>query len=477
LLFLADSELPLPALQNNRARTGFTVVPALASYALLHTPLYNIDSCYIERVRATELGVWMRFLRKMVLVLVASLVWMLQTGCDDYYRPVANPIITPGGQPQTAHYAWVVNFNPNGAGTTTEIDVSGDSNLAVTTMGNGSIAEAFPPSSLALFVANRNNDTVSEYLPTLAGPVTTISLLPGSHPVYLNSGHSGVMYVLNSGPNSACPNSGSISAIPISTLSVSSTTCVGSNPTVMVQSSATFYTYVVNQGDGSVSVLNPSGSVVGLITTQNGGLGQSPVFLTASNDGNYIFIVTQGDGVHPGMLDIVSATSASVAATVPLGVLPTFATVDPTLNRLYVTNSGDNTVSVFDTSNISTSGTPPIPLLATVPVGTRPVGVTPLLSGSLFYVANAGSNDVTVVSANSFSPLTTVALPTGANPVYIASDPTSAKVYVANYGAASISIIRTVDNVLTQDIPAPPQQAGCTQPSCLLQNPVMIVTQ
>ena len=418
----------------------------------------------------------MRFLRKTVLLSMAFLVWMLQTGCDDYYRPVANPIITPGGQPQTAHYAWVVNFNPNGAGSTTELDVSGDTNLAVTTMGSGSIAEAFPPSSLALFVANRDNDTVSEYLPTLAGAVTTISLLSGSHPVYLGSAQSGSMYVVNSGPNSACPNSGSVSTIPISTLSVSNTTCVGNNPTKMAQSSVNSYIYVLNQADNSVTVMKPGGPVVGTITAQSWGMGQSPVFLIASNDGNYIFILTQANATHPGMLDIVNAGAASVAASEPLGVLPTSAAVDPTLNRLYVTNSGDNTVSVFDTSNINISNSPPIPLLATVTVGTNPIAVTPLLSGTLFYVANSGSNDVTVVSANSFSPLTTVPLPTGANPVFITSDPTSSKVYVANQGAGSTSIIQTSNNALTRNISAPPQQAGCTS-SCALQQPVMIVTQ
>src|SRR5271165_2477584 len=414
----------------------------------------------------------MKLLGKIGLLAFAATLWVLNLGCGNQYRPVANPIITPGGQPQTAHYAWVVNFNPNGPGTTTEIDVSGDTNLAVNNMGVGSIAEAFPPNSLALFVANRDNDTVSEYLPTLAGPITTISLLSGSHPVYLNSNQAGNMFVLNSGPNSACPNGGSVSTIPLLSLSVSSTVCVGSSPTAMAQSSVNSYIYVLN-GDGTVSVINNNGALAGTITSQPG---QSPAAITASNDGNYIFIVTKGDGVNPGALDIVGAGATTVAASVPLGVQPTFAVSDPSLNRLYVANTGDNTVSVFDESNVNPSGSTPIPLLATVTVGTGPIGITALANGSLFYTANAGSNDVTVVSANSFSPLTTVTLPSGANPVFIASDPTSSRVYVADQGTAETSIIRTGDNALVQSIAAPTQQSGCTS-SCALQQPVMIVTQ
>src|SRR5208283_2666420 len=263
----------------------------------------------------------MKFSRNVGLLALAASLWALQTACGDQYRPVANPIISPGGQPQTSHFAWVVNFNPNGAGTTTEIDVSGDTNLAVNSMGNGSIAEAFPPNSLALFVANRDNDTVSEYLPTLAGAITTISLLSGSHPVYLNSAEDGVMFVLNSGANSMCKKSGSVSSIPVSTLSVSFTTCTGPNPTVMAQSSINNYIYVVN-GDGSISVLSPSGpALVGTIAPPNG---QTPVYVTASVDGSYIFAITKGASGSAGTLQIIATGATSVAASVPLGMQPTF---------------------------------------------------------------------------------------------------------------------------------------------------------
>jgi DNA-binding beta-propeller fold protein YncE len=416
----------------------------------------------------------MKLSRKHVFLVAFFLLFEL--GCGDQYRPVANPIISPGGQPQMTHFAWVLNYNPSGAGTTTQIDVSGDTNTAVNTMGLGSTAEAFPGNSLALFVANGGNDSVSEYLPTLNGPVTTINLPPGSHPVALGSAQTASLYVINSGINSTCPSTGSISTIKVTTLAVTNTTCVGTNPIALVQAPPSGFVYVVNQGDNSVSVFNPAGpSIVGTITTSNG-LGQNPISVTASLDGKWIFVVTQGDGINPGALDIISSTGTTVAASVPLGVGPTFSIIDKNLNRLYVVNTGDNTVSAFDSSNVNLSNSPPINLLGTAAVGTMPIGLTPLANGTVFYVLNSGSNDVTVVSANSFSSQTTVALPSGADPVFIASDPGSSKVYVADKGLGQTTIIQTSNNTISQNIPAPSQVPGCTS-SCALQQPVMILSQ
>ncbi len=415
----------------------------------------------------------MKFSRETGFLAVLAFLLFVPLGCGNQYRPVANPIVSPGGQPQTPHFVWVLNFNPTGQGSTTEIDVSGDSNIAVNSMGVGSIAEAFPGTSLALYVANSGNDSVSQYLPTLQGAVTTISLLSGSHPVALASAQNTAMYVVNSGANSACPNSGSISTISQATLAVTNTTCVGLNPIALVQSPSDGFIYVINQGDssvpGSVTVFNPAGpSVTGTVN-----VGPNPVSVTVSADGDWIFVVTQGDAKTPPTLDIISSGSTTVAGTAALGVQPTFSIVDSNSNRLYVANTGDNTVSVFDAANVVSGPPATIPLLATVPVGTGPVGIAELPNGSMFYVANAGSDDVTVVSGNSFSPLATVALPAGANPVWIASEPTSTKIYVADKGTSQTTIINTVNNSVAQNILAPSQITNCNV--CALQQPVMIL--
>jgi DNA-binding beta-propeller fold protein YncE len=68
-----------------------------------------------------------------------------------------------------------------------------------------------------------------------------------------------------------------------------------------------------------------------------------------------------------------------------------------------------------------------------------------------------------------------VALPAGANPVFITADPTSQKVYVADPGTSQTTIIQTSNNTVAQNIAAPAQNPSCTS-SCVLQSPVMIVT-
>ena len=84
----------------------------------------------------------MKGFRGTIFLLLAAFILLAELGCGDQYRPVANPIIGPGGQPQSTHYAYVVNYNPNGDGSTTKIDVSGDTVSWVQTLGVGSIYEA-----------------------------------------------------------------------------------------------------------------------------------------------------------------------------------------------------------------------------------------------------------------------------------------------------------------------------------------------
>jgi YVTN family beta-propeller protein len=421
----------------------------------------------------------MKGFRGTAFLLLAAFLLLLELGCGDQYRPVANPIVGPGGQPQNVHFAYIVNYNPNGDGSTTTIDVSGDSVSWLQPMGVGSIYEDLL-SLNGLFIANSGSDTVSDFPAYSSGAVTTIGLLPGSHPLFLTSTKNGTMYVLNSGFNSACPTTGSVSSIATITASVTNTACVGLNPINMVQAASGGQIFVLNQGDnmgqGSVSVLDPA--TLDLVKTLNpgDGLGLNPVYATSSVDGSYIFVVTQGDGIHPGALDILTpGTTPAVAASVPLGVKPTYSYLDPHLNRLYVTNRSDNTVSVFDASNVNVANSPPIPSLSPpVAVGTAPAGIVALKDGTRFYVANSGSNDVTVVSATSFAVLKTVAV--GVGPIFVAADPGSTKVYVANPGSFSTSIIQTANDTVSATIAAPAQDPACTA-SCALQQPMMVVTQ
>lgn len=428
----------------------------------------------------------MRCLRKFTVIVLCLLFLVIELGCGQQYRPVANPIVGSGGQPQTTHFAWVVNYNPIGSGSSTKIDVSGDTNLQVLTMGPGSIFEAYQGvSNGAMFVANRDGDSVSQFSLIGATAVLNVSLYPGSRPVSLASQASAEMYVVNSGTNTVCPHTGSLSVISTSSLVATNTVCVGVTPRPIVQLPSvttngvanTQKVYVANEGDNTISVYSPVTQSITATITQANGLNLNPVAMVASSDGNYVFVVTQGNGSSAGTLDIITTSNDAVAASVPIGVGPTAITLDTFLNRLYVANTGDNTVTVFDATNVAIGVNPAIRTLATVNVGASPVSVAALPNGLSFYVANSGSNDVSVVSSNSFSVVATV--PVGQNPVFVATEPTSTKVYTANAAGGTISIILVSNNSVVVNLPAPQQDPNCDPKAttCPLQRPQMILTQ
>jgi len=400
---------------------------------------------------------------------------VLGLGCGDQYRPVANPIVGQGGQPQTVHYAFVVNSSPAGNSSAVQLDVSGDTRLQIQPTGAGAVAESFlAGNNSALFTANSLADSVSEFVTfqTFA-PVTTINLPIGSRPIALTTTRPGSLYTLNSGANINCPTTGSLSIISTGALAVTSTSCVGPNPVSFAQLPSATKIYVANQADNSISVFDPDLGAVASTITQSMGLGLNPVFVLGSPDSSAVFVVNKGDGTNPGSLSIIDTSVDTVAQNIPLGVAPSFAYIDNHLLRLYVVNSGSNSVTVFDLSKLSLTSNPALPTLATVTVGSGPVGLTTLPDGSKFYTANATSNDVTVVSASSYSVLKTVQV--GQNPVWIASEPTSSKIYTANKIGGSVSIIQTVNDTLVTNMPSPPVDPNCTQ-SCVLQQPNMVVT-
>src|ERR1035441_2375358 len=130
----------------------------------------------------------MRFLRRITVIVPCLLFLLMELGCGDQYRPIANPIVSPGGQPQTTHFAYVLNYNPSGNGSSTKIDVSGDTSLQVVSTGLGSVAQSFQGSVAgAMFVANRDSDTVSEFTLIATPAVINIALYPRSRPVSLRS--------------------------------------------------------------------------------------------------------------------------------------------------------------------------------------------------------------------------------------------------------------------------------------------------
>ena len=80
-------------------------------------------------------------------------------------------------------------------------------------------------------------------------------------------------------------------------------------------------------------------------------------------------------------------------------------------------------------------------------LGLVPVHAALVLNGTRVYAANSGDDTVASFSPTSAAPVTTISLPTGSTPSFVATTET-ATVYVANTGNNTVSAIATTNNVI-----------------------------
>jgi len=376
------------------------------------------------------------------LVALLALTWL---GCGNEFRPVATPTFPGGGDPQGQRQAVAVNNAGGAIGSTTNINVSGDTVVASHTVGKGPVHAGTTPGGARIFVANLGDDSVSTYLTLLASATPiTISLPAGSAPVFAHSTQSTRMYIANSG-------TGTVGVIDANTNVLTDLVAVGSNPVALAEQPSGAKLYCVNQNDGTVTAI----STVDKLVVATIPVGNMPSFAVSNDTGAFIFVANQADGT----VSVIDTATDTVTATLTVGAGPNFLFFDNSLKRVYVTNSGDGTVSV-----IRADVSPPVILGTPITVGATPLSVTALADGSRAYVANSGSGTVSVIltSNNTVSKTITV----GTNPVSIAASSESSKVYVANRGSNTISVIRTTDDTVVVNAPT-----TSTQPVWVLTVP------
>lgn len=367
---------------------------------------------------------------------------VLLAGCGDTYRPIALPILQPGGDPQVTRVATVVNNNNGGPGSTTTVDATGDTNIGNFQVGSDPVHAAFWfGSSSRIYVANRSADSVSYFAPAAIGSSVAVVTLPtGARPVYVSSVAVSFVYVAESGTNN-------VAIIDAGLGILSKELPVGINPVAIAQTPDGQWAYVANKGSNTVSLIDTINQVIDVTLPT----GNSPVWVTAKNDSSTVYVLNQGSGT----ITVIDAVNKTVVGTVSVGASPRMMVFDKVNHRLYVANTGSNTVSVFNAD-------PQIPvLLATVTVGNGPAAIAPLPDGSRFYVANAGCSDainltgctgntVSIVDALSFAVRKTLTV--GIAPVAMAATPESTKVIVANRDSNNINDIRTLDDTVIATI-------------------------
>ena len=398
---------------------------------------------------------------------------VLAVGCGDTFRPVVNPIFSPSGDPALFHLAFVVNKNaPANAGAVSNIDVSGDTSIAVTPVGVGPVHAAFlPPGESRIFIANRDQDTVTSFIPSSSStPSSTLNLAPGSSPVFLATTESSRMYVANSATGTvgviAAPQNTLITEIP-----------VGSNPSALAETPDGKKLYAVNQGSGTVSVIDTGNDTV--ITTVT--VGSSPVWALVSADALSLYVLNQGSN----SISVINTTTDVVTATVPVGNTPNFMHFDRRLSRLYVSNTGSNSITV-----LNASATPPV-LIKDIPVAAGVTSVAALSDGTGAYAAslqvgstatmtlsviNALNN--TVSKTISFPSVSAVSACSGTRfRAFVAAAADGSKVYLSSCDAGVTHVMRTSNNTLVLNLLSPPSANAPPSPGAQPppQNPVFIL--
>lgn len=166
--------------------------------------------------------------------------------------------------------------------------------------------------------------------------------------------------------------------------------------------------------------------------------------------GPYAYIAHTKAGATNGTLSVVDTTAElafSIIAQISLQAGPVGVALNPAGSKVYVTNSGSNSVSVIETGK---HGIVPIAdptnvgnTRSYIDLGTGkvPWGIAVSTSGSKVYVANSGENSVSVIDAESNTVNKNIA--SVGRPYGIAVNPIKPKLYVTNYNDNTVAVIDT----------------------------------
>ncbi len=416
-------------------------------------------------------------------------------GCGQTYRPVVSAVNPVGPAAQPTKYAVAVSSpSPTGAGLITVVDFSGDTVVATqpilvnptylvilaaggsayaingadgltqipnitspTNLGPNAVVETTLPTGAnaqtlnaftlgntqRLLVPEAGRSAVAVLSLPAAGPALQQEITVGANPTYV-VGNDGTprAYVLS--------GTGQAAAIEGSSLSVSATIPVGTNPVYGVQTADQRRAFITNKGSGTVSVINVTNNALDAPNSTIA-VGQNPVWADLATTTNELVVLNAGDGTNPGSVSIVSIPLCnalaqpnnpscnpanpvdgtgfgSVIATVPVGVNPTQVAVLADGSRAYVVNQGR------------------LPLT----LGPNDPGV----SGSVS-VVNLVSGTVTATIAAASNPSTPTAVPTcpdgstlsciygNPNTLAVTNSTPTGKVYVTSNQSNYMTVIET----------------------------------
>jgi DNA-binding beta-propeller fold protein YncE len=424
-------------------------------------------------------------------------------GCGNTYRPVVATIgiVGPAGQP-TKYAVAVSSPSATSNGLMTMVDFSGDTVLVTATVGMNPYYLALNSSGTTGYTLNSDHTLTSFAISTslISSQVQESTLPPASSPVSVFTTASSV-FISDPGINA-------FDQLVSTPPSLKQELPVGSgySPLYVVGQSGAARAYAITpstgSGPGLVSAIeNPGSLTLSPTISTTLPVGSGPVYGVMTTDYKRAFILNQGDGTvtvinaQTNALDSLPSTSLS---TIKVGARPVWADLAPGLDELVVANEGDGvstpgSVSIINIPLCSASALPKNPncdltnpidaatfgtsaTALPIPVGINPIMVSVLSDFTRAYVANAGNpklpcaaNGIAVAGVSTTCTVSVVNLTTNTvtatipinggsplgHPVYIAtsaSTPTG-KVYVVCNDTQTMTVIETDTDSVDTTIP------------------------
>ncbi len=413
-------------------------------------------------------------------------------GCGNTYRPVVSSVnpVGPAAQPEKFAVA-IATTGTTTPGLANIVDFSGDTNLVTVAIGTNPLYMQLDAGGDTAYTLNGDGTTNSFGISTsliqsqvlqttLPMGGTPVAILPQGANLYIaQPGLSSVAQLTQTSPPAFKQN------LP---------TGVGTLYTVGIASAPRVYglSQPTGGGAGVASAIETTTNTISNSIT----VGRNPVYGVMTADARRAFVLNKGDGTlsvinsQTNTLDtFASPTTNVVTSLIPVGTAPIWADFAPTLTELIVANQGNGTTagsvtivsiplcsSSTVTSNPNCDPNNPVDavgfgqVVKNITVGVNPVMVAVMQDGSEAFVANQGNaaagiaGSISVINLSTNTVVATIPAGTSSDegdaivhghPTYIAatSGTPTGKVYVVSADSTDLSIIRTDTNIVQTHLP------------------------
>jgi YVTN family beta-propeller protein len=392
-------------------------------------------------------------------------------------------VITCGNNPNlTTINIFQVCTDSTAPGLASIVDFSGDSLMVRVNLGVGPRWLALDSSGLTAYIPNTDGTINSFFVETTTetNNVDTSTLLANAAPntllstknyLYVSEPGRSAIAVLQPISSGSAPSS--VLEIPITNPAADT---VPQNPVNLVGQSTSQRIYAISQGGnaGNCPTSGSTGNATGIEIATNTissviPVGVCPIYAVMTQDQRRVFVLNQGSGTisvidsQQNQLDKNPNLNGGTG-TITVGQGPIWADIYNNGAILAVANYLSNTLTLINISVDSFGNDTPNfgQIIATVPVGSGPSSVAILQDGTRAYVANRNDGTVSVVSLTSNTVLKTITLPQEPcqasqpnvlctiHPISIAATTGTplGKVYVVSPDTNEMTIIRTDNDTI-----------------------------